>query len=491
MSDEDWTPAAIEPYEDDFEDVLRVLELSSGFVLVPIAVLGPDLAEMLADWLGHEKRPVTRFVAEGPEDWKNLSSSLLSAKPDRNGVVMVIAGIRGDDLSLGLRLINERRDAIAKHLNCPLLWCGSAEFLVQTGQLAPDFWSVRAVERRIEARRKTESKKTPPKKDVGKENLLDEALRQGDRKSAEILFLSRLREAMANGGDDDFDAVVASIPAEYEKADPSFEFELTLMKAEMARRRYKIGAALELLDTLEEKIKTPDEECRVDLLRGRIWEQEGNTERAKKAYESARETPGLENELWGEIAAQYYRIFHIRTANADLTAYQRSSLHRIKSIGDAQLRSLTTAFLAEATARQHDGRRAQRLLREAIELHDAAKDEPTILFGGEAAEAIQRAKLVIEKTQEPHRAKVSAILSGAGNSPLGFVMGSIVFALLAVGLVAMTVAISKSNYRRTLHCFQGPNDKIICAESLEQCEKLRAIENPESTKPCQRPLTPK
>jgi hypothetical protein len=49
----------------------------------------------------------------------------------------------------GLQLLNQRRDAIVKHLRCPLFWCGPASFLTLTWECAPDFWSIRSVDQRL------------------------------------------------------------------------------------------------------------------------------------------------------------------------------------------------------------------------------------------------------------------------------------------------------------------------------------------------------
>jgi tetratricopeptide (TPR) repeat protein len=40
---------------------------------------------------------------------------------------------------------------VSHHLACPLLWCGPPSFHVRTWELAPDFWSIRAIGHRLEA----------------------------------------------------------------------------------------------------------------------------------------------------------------------------------------------------------------------------------------------------------------------------------------------------------------------------------------------------
>lgn len=497
-------PKTLEKYRDDFDDVLRVFDLSDGFVLLPIALPGPDLAHGLAHFLLKEGHPPIIVAPEAEDDWKNLASSLLSVKPEQGGLVMVIAGSDiPADLSLPLRIVNERRDAIAKQLNCPLLWCGSPDFLVQTGQMAPDFWSIRAVERRMEGRAKPESKPTAKESMPEQTDLLDEAVRQGDRKSSEVLFLARLRKIMTDGSQEEFADAIANIPKLLENADSTFTFELTLMKAEMARRRGNIANAIELLDELEEKAKTPEEECRIDLLRGRVWERAGDFERALKAYERAEDTPKLKNHVWEELAHLYHMIHLSRSS---------SLLHRI-SLGpviskhenkgtDRPLHALRCVFHAESLVYQHDEKRARRILREAIELHEASKDEPTILFGGEVAEAIERARAVIAAATEASKTASNKSLPTSlppypvpkPTIPLidrpwftRVIVASMILCL--AGLVTISVGVfSGMTSRDKIHCFQGPNENVTCGESLEHCEKLRAIAGPSITKPCQKPL---
>jgi hypothetical protein len=498
------TTKNLEKYRADFEDILRVVELSGGFVLLPIALPGPDLALDLAHWLTEEGHLAHIISPETDEEWRNLASALLSFKPAENGLVMVVAG--GDhaaDLSLPLRLVNERRDAIAKHLNCPLLWSGSGEFLLQTGQMAPDFWSIRAVERRIEGRAKPKEDRKEKEKKLRKHDLLDEALRQGDRKSSEILFLAQLRKIMAAGSQDEFAETVANIPNQLENIDPTFAFELTMMKVEMARRRGNIADALEMLDALEEKVTTPDEECRIDLLRGRVWERAGDAERAEKAYGRAEDAPASVDITLAVLAGLYYARHAARTSGLiDWSSNLRLICDRAKGQKDRPLNALASAFLAESIGKHHDLKRARRILRQTIELHEASKDEPTILFGGEVAEAIERAESVINAAQEAaHTEKTEPLPRSLPPAPIPIRKISILdrpwllraiggfFLLTLAGLFVVIVGIlSNSMQRNKVHCFQGPGDEITCGETLEHCEKLRLIAGPSLTKPCQKPL---
>jgi len=499
VSDVERFRAAIEPYEDDFEEVLRVLELSSGFVMLPIVVPGPDLARMLAHWLSVKTRPTLVVEPENDEDWKNLASLLLNVKIEKNAVVVVIAG--GDlpeDLSLPLRLVNERRDAIAKHLDCPLLWCGSSAFLVQTGQQAPDFWSVRAVERRIEARKRPESKKVSSKKELAKADLLDEAMRQGDRKSSEILFLSRMRKAMEEGFDDEFDRIVASVPEVFVEKDRKFAFELGLMRAEMDRRRGNIGDALKRLESLEEKIKKPDESCRLELLRGRVWERAWDIPLARKAYERA--CSSAPTSTYDVVAHLYELALWSRHGSGDgIPNLTRLRERAKKTTGSPSLDALAAAFLAEAMARQHDLRRAERILGEAIALREESKEEATILFGGEVAEAIRNAKAVIERAKEtsvpPKVASDKNIVETTPKNPEKGVKKNdrfpeyIIYGGLLLAILIVLILSKLGIFPGSMYCFSGSDGKITCAKSLEECEKLRNASGAASAGPCQKPIS--
>ncbi len=57
------TPAWLGPYLPAFEELLRVVELSSGFVLLPLEVSGPDSARAFGDWLAGKGHPATLIPA--------------------------------------------------------------------------------------------------------------------------------------------------------------------------------------------------------------------------------------------------------------------------------------------------------------------------------------------------------------------------------------------------------------------------------------------
>ncbi|MBK8259281.1 MAG: hypothetical protein IPK82_42320 [Polyangiaceae bacterium] len=131
-----------------FSDTRRVIDLSQGFVLFPIQVPGPDLARALSDWLHKNGCHVHVIDPQSADEWAALALVLHSLKVANNGAVVVI-GTRDLTAALdrGLHLVNQSRDTIAKQLGRPLLWCGPRSFLERTMDEAPDFWSIRSVER--------------------------------------------------------------------------------------------------------------------------------------------------------------------------------------------------------------------------------------------------------------------------------------------------------------------------------------------------------
>jgi tetratricopeptide (TPR) repeat protein len=181
------------PHIPDFRRLGRVVDLASGFMLVPVELSGPDVARALAAWLSASGRPVVVVEPAGEEAWSVVTAMLLDVQPDSAGAVALI-GTREPSRGLraGLRLLNQRRDTIAGHLGRPLLWCGPKEFLDTTWRSAPDFWSIADVPRRLEAaaavneRQETLEVFTDIPSDSPEDlrALYEDAKAQGDRRNA-------------------------------------------------------------------------------------------------------------------------------------------------------------------------------------------------------------------------------------------------------------------------------------------------------------------
>jgi hypothetical protein len=137
-------------YEAEIQSLLRAIKLSDGFVLHPIELPGPWAARALAARLDAQGHPVVVIDPPNADTWNDLVDALFLVTPQRGGVVMVIgASDESPGERAGLRLVNQRRDVLARHIGVPLLWCGSKSFLDLTWRQAPDFWSVADVPRRL------------------------------------------------------------------------------------------------------------------------------------------------------------------------------------------------------------------------------------------------------------------------------------------------------------------------------------------------------
>jgi hypothetical protein len=140
----------VKTYEPELGALERSLELSDGFVLFPIELPGPDVARELARWLESRGRGVVVLDPQLDGEWERLPADMFSVQAPPGGVVLVIgARLESASVRSGLRLLNQRRDTVAKHLGGPLLWCGSKAFLDLTWRQAPDFWSVADIPRRM------------------------------------------------------------------------------------------------------------------------------------------------------------------------------------------------------------------------------------------------------------------------------------------------------------------------------------------------------
>lgn len=119
-----------------------MLDRLTGFALVPVEVPSRDVALALALYLATVGRRV-HFVADDAQ-WRILTAAIVAEPPGQGGLVMVTEPRQMDIRErAALRLLNQRRDTLAERLGTSLLWCGTADFLRATGELAPDFWSIR------------------------------------------------------------------------------------------------------------------------------------------------------------------------------------------------------------------------------------------------------------------------------------------------------------------------------------------------------------
>jgi len=390
----------VAPYLEEFDDLLRVVELAGGFVLQPVEVPGPDLANALASFLVERGHPVLVKEPRDDTEWEEVRGWLLdAARPPPEGVTMVI-GSRDppDGVYSALRFVNEKRDAIAPYLACPLLWCGPASFLKLTAERAPDFWSVRAVERRLKGA------PVPQEKERPSVDLAEEARRQGDVRSTARLSLKAARERLSAGDLGEAEAVLRKVPEAIEDEDPALYAEIALVRAEVWRRHGQSKRAFELLDSLNRRRLEPRLECYVQLSLGRIHEAEGAVGEAEKAYDkaddAARRAGDFELTMLVRVRRRARELGH--DPDHALTMLE-SSRQNAQVIGDLALEAVVTAMMATATARLHDHTRAQERLRQARELANRARGAPSVLLGGEVQEALEAAERALSGDDEAPR----------------------------------------------------------------------------------------
>ncbi|WAS89853.1 hypothetical protein [Nannocystis punicea] len=149
-------PPWVHPYESDFRELLRQLDLVPGFIFQPVVLPSPDLARALADWLAGQGVEV-RVIDMRHDPWDELGTRLRTLSFDSSSerrAVVVITPSHLDRAAArdGLAAFNFSRDSIASNLQCPLLWCGDVHLLRTTAELATDFWSIAATVYRIPLR---------------------------------------------------------------------------------------------------------------------------------------------------------------------------------------------------------------------------------------------------------------------------------------------------------------------------------------------------
>jgi hypothetical protein len=126
-----------------FSDLLRGLDLTEGFVLQPIVVGELAVLAVLRSALEQSGRRVA-FVAPYRGGWRDLVDTLETLPKPYGAVLLAGEAPLGPSQRRGLAALNLARDRLVKVLGCPLLLCGTAEFISECAGAMPDFWSIRA-----------------------------------------------------------------------------------------------------------------------------------------------------------------------------------------------------------------------------------------------------------------------------------------------------------------------------------------------------------
>ncbi|WP_437573493.1 pentapeptide repeat-containing protein [Sorangium sp. So ce887] len=352
-------PASMSPFLGSFREVLRVLERTPGFVLLPVEIPGPDVGRALGDFLTREGRRA--MVIEPRDDeatWKDLVTTLYKAEPEPRGVVILV----GSDpppaaVREGLRLLNQhqRHDTLSSRLGCPLLWCGPPSFLGLCREEAPDFWAIRTPEIR----------------------LLDEPS-PGAHEPGALVEIAAHRPGAAASSQRTPPQGAAEPPA-----------ELLLRQATVERRRgHVVAAAATLGALLARPGAAPQARLRAQLEMAGLLEDGGDLARAESSYREAlalaRQVVDPEPEARALIGAFRIAARTGRAAEAEAPLAEARAI--AERLGDRALEASAVAAQALAAIGRHDAQKGRERIAEAKALHAADAQKDAASGAGQGAE---------------------------------------------------------------------------------------------------------
>jgi tetratricopeptide (TPR) repeat protein len=394
-----------------FREVARALALADGFVLLPVEC-GPDVARSLAAWLGEHEWPAVVVEPVDDAGWHELVARLLDAASTPARVVMVI-GSRQSSGGVGaaLRLVNQRRDSLARSLARPLLWCGPPEFLKLAWERAPDFWSIRAMTSRLTTSG-TPWREAPlwpgawvadPPERL--RDMLSAARRQGDERIASHAA-SMLAEALvARGEIDEAAEVIAEVPAT-----PA----LRLIEAVVAAARGDRPRAETIVSDPSWTTGVPEIEGRRLIVLGNL-QLDVDQDAASRSYaEAARLLGGVRDT--SNVAVALADMGLVAMANGALDdAEERldEALGVARRAGDARIEARVLSKLGRLHLLRRDSRRACSTLEEALARASDAGDRRA---EGEVLCRLARAYLELG---DPERAELDARRAAAIDREMG------------------------------------------------------------------------
>ena len=394
-----------------FREIQRALSLADGFVLCPVEC-GPDVARALAEWLDESGWPTRVLEPVTDDDWRELVSGLLEAAASAARVVAVIGSRQpSPGAPAALRLVNQRRDAIVEALHKTLLWCGPAEFLKLTWERAPDFWSVRAMTRRL-------STSTAPWREAPLwpgawpadpperlREMLTLATAQGDTSIASHAAAMLAESLAARGEIDEAAEVVNEAPSAP---------ELRLVGAYLAALRGDLAGAEAMLRETQPDA-SPELEGRRLVALGNL-ELERDKATAMQCYERAAQILGAARDTPNVAVALADMGLVAMTDGAFDVAEDRleEAVSVARRAGDARNEALILSKLGRLHLLRHDSRRACATLEEALARANDAGDRRS---QGEVLRRLARAYLELgdpEKAEED-AARAATIADGVGD----------------------------------------------------------------------------
>jgi tetratricopeptide (TPR) repeat protein len=392
-----------------FREIERALSLADGFVLSPVEC-GPDVARTMAEWLDEKGWPTRVLEPVSDDAWRELVSGLLEAAASPARVVVVIGSRQpSPGVSAALRLVNQRRDAIVEALDKTLLWCGPPEFLKLTWERAPDFWSVRAMTRKL-------STSTAPWREAPLwpgawpadpperlREMLAMATAQGEAGIASHAA-AMLAESLAARGEIDEAAEVVT------EAPPAPE--LRLVGAFLAALRGDPDRAEAMLREASPGDDSPELEGRRLVALGNL-ELERDKTAAMQLYEQAARILGAARDTPNVAVALADMGLVAMTDGAFDVAEDRleEAVAVARRAGDARNEALILSKLGRLHLLRHDSRRACATLEEALARANDAGDRRS---EGEVLRRLARAYLELgdpEKAEED--AERAAAIAGA------------------------------------------------------------------------------
>jgi tetratricopeptide (TPR) repeat protein len=388
-----------------FREVERALSLADGFVLYPVEC-GPDVARSLAEWLdenGYSTRVVEPVSDEG---WHELVAALLGAAAGPTSVVMVIGSRQpSTGVAAALRLVNQRRDVIVEALSRALLWCGPPEFLKLTWERAPDFWSIRAMTRKL-------STSTAPWREAPLwpgawpadpperlREMLALATAQGDTRIASHAAAMLAEALIARGEMDEAAEVVAET-----RSTPS----LRLVEAVIAMTRGDRSRAEAVLGVDSWSNEAPELEGRRLIALGNLLLDADRTlamrsyEQAARILGAARDTPNI------AVALANMGLVAMTDGSFDQAEERlEEAMDVARRAGDARNEALILSKLGRLHLLLHDSRKACATLEEALA---RAADAGDRRLQGEVLRRLARAYLELG---DPEKAEQDAARAAA------------------------------------------------------------------------------
>lgn len=396
------------PHEESFHDIARIVTLATGFVLVPVAVPGPDLARALGRWLSEAGHPLAVYELVGDAQWEQLAGWLLLRSPQPNGFVMVIGpGEPPRGVSGALGLVNQARDAIARTLRRPLLWCGPRSFLNLTWEHAPDFWSIRSVDHSLYsdldkdtgqalpapvvrpttvspsaaavAPRSAETARSassslpapsqaalapPPVADEHEDALVSEAITQGDQVSAAILAARDVELALASDRPNDALRIVEQQLANSGAVPVEMQQRLAVLRARALGMLGRTGEAISELDAaLVTKRLSPPVELDAVLERAHLAVTTGDAEGAEKRFWRALSLAAKVGSAEGDIRARVGlgELAMLRGQTEDARRILYAAAEDAQKLQDERVVQATRAALTRVLVQSHDASTARRV----------------------------------------------------------------------------------------------------------------------------------